>query len=147
MKISEVPALKEARDDLARKICKRKGGDYIGALNEANAVTRRTYRAARATKGGGRRPSEEVAGDAAARAGPQGGREQGGPGAGGGAPAAGGGRAAAAAPDGRPLHELGPDEFADRFAEAVTRAQGGGAAPGAGVTEAAAGPVTLPGTP
>lgn len=69
MKLSDNPALKQRRDRLARDLHRRRGGDYLDAVKEANATVLRGRRRAvtetaprrpakSAKKGGGRKARE-----------------------------------------------------------------------------------------
>src|SRR5690242_13303400 len=63
MHLSELPALRDHRDELAQKIHKRRGGDYLAAVREANATCRGIY--AKAT---GRRGSQSAVSESVSRA-------------------------------------------------------------------------------
>jgi hypothetical protein len=140
MQLSEMPALKEARDKIARGLHKRNGGDYLSAVNEANAIVRRSYRRARGVAEGkprrapkpAKKDRKAVVSEAVSQAVSRALSE---------ALTA---RQAAPAATARPVAELTDDELAGRLAEVYWA----GRAPGGGTAGAVAESVTeLPDTP
>jgi hypothetical protein len=132
MKLSEMPELMKVRDKIAKDLHRRRGGDYMAAVREANGIVQRTYQQAqavaearppqapkRAGKKAGKASIGAAVGEAVGRAVAE---------ALSGAKSAGAALTASTAGS-RPLHEISSDELADRVGDAFLRAP---------VTEAAA---------
>jgi hypothetical protein len=121
MKLSDMPELKKRRDEMARGLHRRRGGNYLDAVKEANAAVLRGYRQAvtetapKPAKKGGRRKAREArireaVQQAISRVATEAAK---------GTLAS--GQVQDAAADSRPLHELSDDELTDRVAEEVLR--------------------------